>query len=443
MLEGAARGIEPEIPKWEAEAVEGLTMTAHPTRLWGLPPGALENGANVANIGENGLRLPCPPPDATVGQKRLLILGDSSFFGHALADGETLAVQLDDALDDRGIPTSGLNGAIPGYSTAQTRVLLEEVGWSLKPDLLVLGNLWSDNSADAFEDDDLLRTSALFAENPLSRSALFRVAATWVANRRGEGPRVIEWTRDSRWPSRRIRRVPLWDYAANLDHVVRAARERQVGVVFIAPVNRAMAEGLDAESGHGWDPYFQAQAQVAAWHGLPLVSGTDAIRASGLSGADAFVDVMHPSAAGARALAQATAAALVARGWPADPLLGRDEPYVPRDLYDFQQSTETGQSARFSAQSHLFSGADQAGTGAAALEASGTITGGTPPYRVAVVDAAGTRWVSVDVAAPGEFSLTCPGDIGVAELVFTDAAGRSAQRPLDPRQLAVAVELGD
>ncbi|GDX79494.1 hypothetical protein LBMAG42_13050 [Deltaproteobacteria bacterium] len=443
MLEGAARGIEPAIPRWEAESAEGLSMTAHSTRLWGLAPGALENGPNVANIGANGLRLPCPTPAETAGQKRLLVLGDSSFFGHALADDDTLAVQLGRALDDREIPTAGLNGAVPGYSTAQTRVLLDEVGWSLQPDLLVVGNLWSDNSADAFEDADLLRTSALFAANPLSRSALFRVTAAWVANARGEGPRVIEWTRDSRWPSRRIRRVPLWDYAANLDQIVRDARERNIGVVFIAPVNRAMAEGLDAGSGHGWDPYFQAQKQVAAWHGLPLLSGTDAMRASGLSGADAFVDVMHPSAAGVVALADATAALLAGRGWPADPLLGRADPYVPRDLYDFQQSTETGQSARFSAQSHLFTGADQSGTGAAAVTASGTIGGGTPPYRVAVIDAAGTSWSSVDVPLAGSFSLSCPGDIGVAELVFTDAAGHAAQRPLDPKRLVVAVDLDE
>lgn len=443
LLEGAARGFEPAIPRWEAGSAEGLTMTAHATRLWALPPGALKNGEHVAHIGANGLRLPCAPPSETVDQKRVLVLGDSSFFGHALADNETLAVQLDAALDARGVPAAGLNGAVPGYSTAQTRVLLAEVGWSLEPDLLVLGNLWSDNSADAFEDADLLRTSALFAANPLSRSALFRVTAAWVANARGGGPRVIGWTRDSRWPTRRIRRVPLWDYAANLDLIVHEARDRNVGVVFIAPVNRAMADGLDAGSGHGWDPYFQAQKQVAEWHGLPLVSGTDAIRATGLSGADAFVDVMHPSAAGVHAIAEATAAALVTRGWPKERLPGRAEAYVPRDLYDFQQSTETGQSARFSAQSPLFAGADQAGTGAAAVVASGTITGGAPPYQVAVIDAAGTRWTGVEVSAPGAFSLSCPGDIGVAELVFTDAGGHTEQRPLDPQQLLVAVEFAD
>ncbi len=439
VLEGLARGAEPEIPRWKAAAAEGLQMVAHPTRLWTLPEGKLENGSNYATIGTNGMREPAPAP--APGVARTLVVGDSSFFGHALADSDALPVQLSTSLASRGIPAAGLNGAVPGYSTAQTRVLLDEVGWSLRPDLLVVGNLWSDNSADAFADADLLRTSTLFAANPLSKSALFQVSASWIANARGEGPRVIEWTRSSSWPTRRIRRVPLHDYARNLDAIVRDARAHNVGVLFVAPANRAMVEGQQSAEGHGWDPYFKAQAQVAEWHGAPLVSATEALRASGLSADDAFVDVMHPSAAGVGVLAEAIATALLARGWPSDRLLGRGEDYVPRDLYDFQQSTETGQSARFSAQSHLFRGADTPESSAAPLMANGTISGGQAPYTIAVVDAAGATWAKLTLPTDGPFTLACPSDIGVAELVFTDAAGHSTHRPLDPRHLTLAIAL--
>ena len=439
VMERLARGVEPEIPRWQAAAAVGLQMVAHPTRLWALPEGQIQNGSNYATIGPNGMREPAPDP--APGVSRALVVGDSSFFGHALADAEALPVQLSRALASRGIHAAGLNGAVPGYSTAQTRVLLDEVGWSLRPDLLVVGSLWSDNSADAFADADLLRTSSLFAANPLSASALFRVSATWIANARGEGPRVIEWTRSSSWPTRRIRRVPLHDYARNLDAIVRDARARNVGVLFVAPANRAMVEGQQSVKGHGWDPYFKAQAQVAEWHSAPLVSAMEALRASALSADEAFVDVMHPSAAGVGVLAEAIATALVARGWPSEPLLGSGGDYVPRDLYDFQQSTETGQSARFSAQSHLFPSADTPASSAPPLMAKGTISGGQSPYTITVVDAAGVNWASTTLASAGAFELACPSDIGVAELVFTDAGGHSTHRPLDPRHLTLAIAL--
>lgn len=441
--EGLARRVEPLVPQWREASSAGLTMVAHPTRLWALAPGTVQNGPNVATITENGLRDPCPAPAATPEASRVLVLGDSSFFGHALADDAAPPVQLAAALNARSIPAVGLNGAVPGYSTAQSRVLLDELGWSLEPDLLVVGNLWSDNSFDAFEDESLLRTSALFAANPLSRSALFRVVAAAVANARGDGPRVVRYTRGSSWPRDQVRRVALADYAHNLDAIVREARRRNVGVVFVAPANRELASGPAAKKLYAWDVYFDAQRAVAAWHGVPLVSAAEALRASGLSSEDAFVDVMHPSAAGVRVIAEAVAATVAAAGWPGERLLGREEPFAGGELVDPSPATVTGQAASLSTQGHLFGSTDAGSAPSRTLVARGTVSGGFPPFRVTVVDGTRTTWASTELAGPGPFSLPCPGNLGVVELVFTDAAGHVAHRPLDPQALVFDVDLGD
>ena len=166
--EMAARAMGPVIPAWQPQTGVGVIMTGHPTRLWGMAPGVRQNFKVSATINELGLRGPVPGPRTG---ERILLVGDSSFFGHGIADDATIAVVLEKDLRERGIDVDVVNAAIPGYSTEQTLLLLEEVGWGFDPTLLLSGNLWSDNNADGFRDADLLRTAAAFHGNPLAESS--------------------------------------------------------------------------------------------------------------------------------------------------------------------------------------------------------------------------------------------------------------------------------
>jgi hypothetical protein len=66
------------------------------------------------------------------------------------------------------------------------------------------------------------RTADVQRENPLMRSSLVGLAAGWVDRARGgTGAHLVTWTRSSEWPEARERRVPLQDYAANLDLMAR------------------------------------------------------------------------------------------------------------------------------------------------------------------------------------------------------------------------------
>ena len=61
-------------------------------------------------------------------------------------DDETIIEQTVDRLRATGLDVDAVNAGVPGYSTEQTRMLLEEDGWQLEPTLLLIGNLWSSSS---------------------------------------------------------------------------------------------------------------------------------------------------------------------------------------------------------------------------------------------------------------------------------------------------------
>ncbi len=398
-LEGAARLAGPESPIWRAPDNTGVIMTGNPTRLWGMSEGVRQNGETKATISALGLRGTVPTVPRPAGRERILLVGDSSFFGHGVSDADTIGAQLEADLKARGIDVEVVNGAIPGYSTEQTKILLDEVGWATEPTLLLTGNLWSDNNADGFRDVDLLRTSQLYRDNPLAGSAFFKLSAGWIDGMRGgQGGRVITWTKESTWPEAKERRVPVQSYAQNLDFMVRSARERGAGTAFISPANQGLVEG-QYKSGAGWDPYFAAQAAVAGYHGCPVASAVEAMQADPAPVGDKFVDLMHPSALGAGDIARKVADVLVAAGWPKNRLLGKAEPFDASGIVDNATVQPGGQSAKYSPQAQLFPDVvDKAGENVPDPDHNEPGQGGPP---------SDAKW-SMDAPTPGQTTQANP-----------------------------------
>lgn len=497
-LEALARVAGPEAPVWRPTST-GMVMTGNPTRLWGLTEGTCQNGSVTATVNALGLRGPMPELPRPEGRQRVLLVGDSSYFGHAIADSATIGARLEATLRADGIDVDVVNGAIPGYSTEQTRILLDEVGWSVQPTLLLIANLWSDNNADGFQDVDLLRTARVYQNNPLAGSALFRVVAGVVDRARGgSSGHLITWTKSSTWPEARARRVPIQDYARNLDAMVRDARERGAGAAFISPANQGLVNGA-YQSGAGWDPYFAAQAAVAAWHGLPVASAVEALQADPASIDEKFVDQMHPSARGAEDIARTVAGVLRNAGWPATPLTGRADAFDASALVDDARVPPGGQDRKFSPQAQLFPGmAEDAGNsepsadrpdgappsapmpgpgdarppgndapdapaipaapaspdapvppGSAGtttrvpvdggFDVTGQITGGTAPIRVTVLSADGRPVAFTSADADGRFSLHVGADHDAVTVTAADASG--AQRSAAASRAAPTIRL--
>jgi len=356
--ETVARYMGPQIPKLKGDNNNQVIMVSHPSRLWGMAPGVKNNAGVFSTINEKGLRGELPAGPRATGEQRILILGDSTFFGHGVEDDETLGAALEGMLQEQGQTVMVLNGAIPGYSTEQVRLLLEEDGWDLDPTLLIVGCLWSDNNWDVFRDRDLLRTQNQFQNHPLSKSHFYRMLAGWIDRLRGgEGARIITWTRESSWPTEGQRRVSLRRYAENLDAIATEAARREIGVLFVRPVNVEVVSEQQFTGGFSWDPYIESQRRIAAFHDIPVVSAFEPFRDAYAQlkvdpqTADApmdalFLDRMHPTPFGLSLLATAVAERLGRLNWPDNPLVGRaDGDFVlddlPRDTWE-QPKSEVG-----------------------------------------------------------------------------------------------------
>ena len=224
-------------------------------------------------------------------------------------------------------------GAVPGYSTEQSRLLLDEVGWDLAPNLLVIGNLWSDNNLDYFVDHEWIESLTRpewRLEWLLSQSHAWRGLRNVLAPP-GQTILPVTWVQQTR--SSTTRRVPPERYGKNLDHMLRDASARGVGVILLAPANRDMLEApvtersgasthqIQPQPQFPWDLYFRILERVATRRGVPVIRAIDLLRSAAIPVDDAFLDEMHPTAFTNGLYVSALADQLLALGWPEQALL--------------------------------------------------------------------------------------------------------------------------
>lgn len=277
----------------------GMQLQPHPSRIWSMRPGTQQQFGATVTIDKLGMRSTEVHPTS----QRWLTLGDSSIFGHGLSDDGTLHQQLEEALRGSGFDIDVLCGATPGYSSLQTLDYLNEIGWNLKPDVIVLGNLWSDNNFDHFQDDVWMRT----LQSPSNRiirglkhSALLMHASKilrpdlWtVDNDLSANPHTkVSWIREPY--AKGTRRVPLPLYIKTMSTILQESSKRNIEVIIMQPANRHRLDIVDVEV--TWDPYFKAQTAIAEYYNVPTIDVAPILRAFGLSKSQAFLDQMHPTA---------------------------------------------------------------------------------------------------------------------------------------------------
>ena len=294
IIEGFARLFP--LPKLESPSV-GMQLQAHPSRIWSMTPGIQKQFGATVTIDALGMRATETTPDS----HKWLILGDSSFFGHGLDDDGTLHHHLESALRAEGANIDVMCGATPGYSTVQSLDFMNEIGWDLKPSVLVIGNLWSDNNFDHFQDaqwmaelnqpkNRILRSckqSHTFIQlTQMLRPELMQTSAP-EANPHAK----ISWVRDPFANGKR--RVPLPLYIETLSTLIIEAKSRNIAVLLIQPANQHRLDIVDVEV--TWDPYFKSQSAIAQHFDVPIIDVAPTLRAFGLSKSDAFLDDMHPT----------------------------------------------------------------------------------------------------------------------------------------------------
>ena len=328
---------------WEAPVPVTKTgapyLPGNPYLLWEMVPGTrTEMGATVTvnSLGFRGAEVLETKPS---GVKRVVVLGDSTVYGHGVEDDETFSAQLDDRLGDT---VQVLNLGTPGYSSAQSINLMTMRGWRLQPDLVVIANLWSDNNFDSFVDKTLLseRRDAAQSRFPaaarvLQSSALYRWL-DWhlrLADRANE-VETVGWML-GRTPTGGHRRVSVNDYAANLQTLAEEAESRGAEVVFLAFAN-AVDLGDETDGAIAWPLYREVMQAVARHTGAPFLTVQDAFSRSGMTHDALFMDEMHPTPPGHALIAEMLAEALLpwrdgARLMTArspDPLSTWDDPFA-------------------------------------------------------------------------------------------------------------------
>ena len=316
--------IEPRAGEWE-------TMVGDAELLWRLEADTLfESPAGTTKINAVGLREELVPDQKKQNNElRVLVTGDSSIYGWGVRDNETYAVYLERELRSRlpGKRIEVINLGVPGYSTEQTIRLLERVGWSYEPDLVVVSNIFSDCNIDAFQDRAALKMTS--GEGTAMWSSRLYCAAymPWMRYQAGLNQATnsilmpgIPTGANAAVSLERIdtvidlSRVPLSDYLDNLDHI-REEAEARGATMLLAPLAQEWDVGIwnvpmpppTPEQVLPWFPYREAQGEWALERGIGRVYFPDVFAESAGQKQTLFVDNMHPSPKGTAIMARAVA----------------------------------------------------------------------------------------------------------------------------------------
>lgn len=309
---------------WQGPEVD-RTMPADPRLRWGLDPGGEMVVDGVANrINSRGYRGPefqVEKPPCTL---RIYSAGDSSAFGHGVPDGEAFVERLPGLLAERGVTdltVEPINGAVPGYSTYQSLERLDQDGWALAPDLLLISNVWSDAGPAVVPDAEFYEEDPGPGERfpqppppPLQRSRFVQWAHGWL--------RPAQPTHDTQTPTGDFRRVSTAGYARNLGRMFDGARERGVVPVMVVLPFSTDRDDLLAGPPQGGPPWRRDQPfdgqdyrdlarRAAADAGVLLVDLVPVFLDAG--GEALFLDDLHPDRRGHALIARTVADAIVGR----------------------------------------------------------------------------------------------------------------------------------
>jgi hypothetical protein len=305
-------------------------MQADPRFLWRLTPGfTVPSSEGTTVISELGLRDSFVPAPKGEHEVRILTTGDSSVYGWGVPPGRTFQELLEARLALTWPDTrfEVINLGVPGYSTVQSMRLLDDVGWSLQPDLVIVGNIFSDCNIDTFQDERalaLIHPETSGAHRVLEHSRTYCAAwntyASWYATSNQERNRVLMpgVPRDTRWLEKvdlfvDLSRVPLGDYVRNLETIRASAASHGSGMLLMPlaqewDVGRWTVDHLPKPTEGQvlpWHTYRAAMAEFAESGGVGLVSMPEAFAATSGNRDRLFSDAVHPSSAGAWVMANA------------------------------------------------------------------------------------------------------------------------------------------
>ena len=302
-LEGVCR-IFPPVPV----ITDGAALPPDPDLLWRQPYGEREENGIMIRINSLGMRGPEVAPKQA-DERRVVSIGDSSVFAFLVQEENSYTSVACKEMD-----CTPMLLASGGYSTVQSLVWLERVGTQLEPDWIVIGNLWSDQSIVGFQDKDLVRDYSVYRSSwqwsllRLSRqSALFnRLRSLYIGDSKQE-KRDIAWQNGWNQGATGSPRVPIDEYAQNIEALVALSQSLGAQVAFVGLAKQAEVEG--AYDGLAIQ-YRAVLQEAAALANAPYIDALRVWQESGVSSQELFADFLHPSAKGHYLLGLALSQAL-------------------------------------------------------------------------------------------------------------------------------------
>ena len=283
---------------------------------WELPPADLSDDV-ISSLGFRDDELSDPKPP---GQKRILVLGDSSVFGSGVVISQTFSSRLEQALNGGSVPppraVEVINAGVPAYTSYQSLVILRQAR-SLQLDGLIIYSMNSDMMAARGGADAQLQDGIRQMGRAQARSLRMLSWLRYGISRLRPIPTIT-----------RTHRVSLEEYGDNLSEMIDIAEQDGLRTALVIPPQRGDAEhalvdfnGLDDNLLRQLVEYEQAGPRsqrgfraVMAWvgrqRGVPVLDGprhlVSQLQADPEAHVDEhalFVDAIHPSASGHAGLA--------------------------------------------------------------------------------------------------------------------------------------------
>lgn len=309
LAEGAARLLGPfEGPRFplETRSAKGLGRY-DPLLFWSLEPNA-HGDDGLTRTNALGLRGPEVPPVKSPGERRVLVLGESTTFGWDVAEEHTYVARLQRAFDARPAPAPPvrvINAGVPGYTSFQGLQYLRHRGVQLQPDVVIVMFGFNDFLPVAYLDlrmskEGTLRRGMHDAELFAHRTrAAFR-ARSWLLER-SELARAVAWLRRPRTElAERVAiledetepRVPEALRTEVLEQTLALCEAHGARLLIAVPWYRQFRR-------HLW-----LQRRFALEHDVPMVDLNRLLAAPDADPELSFLDIVHPSVEGHRQIAE-------------------------------------------------------------------------------------------------------------------------------------------
>lgn len=271
--------------------VPGGILVGDPDLFWRIVPNQLPKSAL---LNRHGLRGPWPERAKGPRDLRIACVGDSCTYGFCVSYDSAYGVQLErllqNALPDRCVDAYLVG--MTGYSTHQSRVLVERHLGELAPDVTILYlGAWNDYlPAVPYDDPERARRG----------HRTFRLHS--LIDRLGE-PDEEQFTflreefRAGRAPLGR--RVPLPQFRANVSAILAAARNLGSATILVVPPVPASTRTAHPAG----TEYRDCLLQLAAAEQVPMVDGEVLFAAH--AGESLFLDWVHPTPRGHQLIAEA------------------------------------------------------------------------------------------------------------------------------------------